>query len=314
MLQANIPELTDSSDIAADPKKLKQRFDKDGYIFVRNMLDEELIEWARTQYCEKLAEDDLVEPGDTSAKWTGAQKRREEPCDTLGTTVWSEIVAQESLNYLSKAVLQEDLVWIPIIRHRCSLPSGPELAGEDIFFNRHQDSYFNEGLDFAICWLPMMDIPRRRGGLTIAAGLHQSGDFHEPTPPFPIPEGRIPENSWRTADYRPGDILIFHKAIPHAGLRNQSDHIRLSMDLRVIGKSSQQPIVGHVASVGHNALTLVNDDGEHRIHVDEATFIRDIVSKRYSADELDKVAAVGAKILAVTNSSNLASLVRPIKY
>ena len=42
---------------------------------------------------------------------------------------------------------------------------------------------------------------------------------------------RIPQ-TWLTADYRPGDLLVFHSLMIHRALPNTSDRIRLSLDTR----------------------------------------------------------------------------------
>lgn len=314
MLQMQIAELTDSTDIAHDGEALRARFQEDGYVFLRDQLDPEMVSWAREQACGKLAEDGLIEDGDLSAKWTGSAKVRPEPCDALGNIVWDKIVADPALNRISSALVEDELSWVPIVRHRCALPTGPEKEGEDLFAGRHQDSVYNKGLEFAICWLPLMDIPRARGGLAIATGLLDKGDLHVSVDPYYIPKSAIPFDAWRTTDFRPGDVLIFNKSIPHAGLRNMTDNIRLSVDLRVIAKSAPQPIFGEVTEVANDNVTIRTEAGETKsVRVNGETFIRDLVHK-YELEDLSKVAFVGANVMAVADRADNATLMRTIKY
>jgi hypothetical protein len=89
----------------------------------------------------------------------------------------------------------------------------------------HQD-YGAAGVqDMLTTWLPLMDIPLPVGGLAVQPGSHL-GPPQRPRLLEPRQRG------WATADYRPGDVLIFHCLTAHAALPNQSSALRISGDFR----------------------------------------------------------------------------------
>jgi hypothetical protein len=49
------------------------------------------------------------------------------------------------------------------------------------------------------------------------------------------------EPGWVTADYRAGDVLLFHSLTVHAGKQNHADALRLSADFRY--QSVHEPVV-----------------------------------------------------------------------
>ncbi len=89
----------------------------------------------------------------------------------------------------------------------------------------HQD-YQNSGVqDMLTTWLPLMDIPAEVGGLAVLPGSNLG-------PPVRPRLLRRHERGWVTADYRPGDVLIFHCMTAHAALPNRTSAMRLSTDCR----------------------------------------------------------------------------------
>ena len=72
-----------------------------------------------------------------------------------------------------------------------------------------------------------------------AWGCSNTWSTKRPTPTFifrgrkqrVVPLERI-EGPWLTAEYAPGDIVLFHSMAVHRALPNRSDRIRLSLDAR----------------------------------------------------------------------------------
>jgi ectoine hydroxylase-related dioxygenase (phytanoyl-CoA dioxygenase family) len=306
-------DFEDSSSLISQPLALRERFDRLGYIFVRGIVDLDWIAWARGCYKEVLAAQGLVDPAVEAPVWTGKRPERPPSCDSLGDKVWRKFISQSPANDVVAKVLGEKPYWLPIVRHRCTLPSEPLALEADPVPLRHQDGFFNAGLDFMICWLPLMDIPRDRGGLAIAVGMHKKGYLHDTVEPFKIPREAIPQQTWSTTHFRPGDLLMFHRAIPHAGLANHTDQVRLSMDIRVLPESAARPIIGKVKSVDTDSVLIHTDeDQDVRVSVTAETFIRNMnPSVRV---ELKSIAYEGARVLAMTDDERRASVIRSIAY
>ena len=74
--------------------------------------------------------------------------------------------------------------------------------------------YLGAGVqDMLTTWIPLADVPAELGGLAVRPGGHQE------RPGLPrLLSGD--ERGWASADYRPGDVIIFHCLTPHAARPN----------------------------------------------------------------------------------------------
>ena len=77
-----------------------------------------------------------------------------------------------------------------------------------------------------------------------------------------IPREAIPEDQWRTANFRVGDVLIFNYLTAHTALPNPSDEFRLSLDVRAIPSWAPQPVIGAVEQVAGDDVTIRTEDDE----------------------------------------------------
>ena len=65
--------------------------------------------------------------------------------------------------------------------------------------------------DMFTTWVPLVDVPEGMGGLAVRAGTQEHAAF--------LPRNMNPaEPGWSTADFRPGDVLVFHCLTSHAAL------------------------------------------------------------------------------------------------
>lgn len=313
----HVAPLTESTDLIGNPEALRERWQNDGVLFMRGVLDPELIEWARGKYREVLAAEGLIDPENERPLWTGKEPQSRNPCNALGTEVWQEIVKQPELNQIVRAIFKGEPVWIPIVQHRSGMPSGPVEQGQDIFSGRHQDGFFNEGMQFIICWIPMRDITMETGSFAVAPGTHKSGTLHvEAADGYPIPSGVIPDEAWRSADFKVGDVLIFSYLTAHATLPNPSNEIRMSLDVRAIPEYAPQPVVGTVEHVENCDVKIRRDEGGlATVHVSDSTFIRDMnPHPRVPTGELGRIAYPGARVMAMAHEDGKATVLRRFAY
>jgi hypothetical protein len=309
----DVARLTDSTALIGDAQAIRRRYDDDGVLFFRGVIDPALMAWAQERYRGALADEGLIDLADEAPVWTGKRTETWRPCDALGTTVWHEVVKQPRLNAIMRDVFDADPVWIPIAAHRSGFPTGPLQAGQDLFAGRHQDGFYNEGMLFTICWMPVRDVKMDRGSFAVAPGTHKRGSLHDTSlANNAIPPGAIPEEAWRTADFRVGDVLIFNYLTAHTALPNPSDEIRLSLDVRAIPAWAPQPVIGAVETVDGGDVTIRTEaDGLVTVHVTDDTLIRDMNPwPRIPLSELRKIAYPGAHVMAMARQDRTVSVLR----
>jgi hypothetical protein len=308
-----VTPLSDSSSLIGDAPALRRRWDEDGVLFLRGVMDPELIGWAREKYRDALAAEGLIDPAVETPLWTGEPPKTRRPCDALGTSVWHDVVKQPELNAILRDVFDGEPVWIPIAAHRSGMPTGPVREGEDIFSGRHQDGFYNEGMQFAICWMPIRDVDMNSGSFAVAPGTHRRGVLHSETrDDYAIPPGTIADDAWRSADFRVGDVLIFNYLTAHATLPNPSNEIRMSLDVRAVPSWAPQPVVGTVGAVQNTDVTIRTDSGEDvTVHVTDETFIRDMNPRpRMPTSDLTRIAFPGARVMAMAGPDRRATVMR----
>jgi hypothetical protein len=309
----NVNQLTDSTALIGDAEALRRVYQEDGVVFLRGVIDPALIAWGREHFREALAAEGLIDPANEAPVWTGKKTETWRPCDAIGTKVWHEIVKQPLLNQVMRDIFDDEPVWIPIAAHRSGLPTGPVQEGQDIFAGRHQDGFYNEGMLFTICWMPIRDVKMDRGSFAVAPGTHHRGSLHDTSlPGNAIPRDAVPDEAWRSADFRVGDVLIFNYLTAHTALPNPSDEIRLSLDVRAIPASAPQPVIGAVEKVEGKDVTIRTEDaGLVTVHLSEETLIRDMNPwPRIPLAEVEKIAYPGAHVMAMARTDRSVTVLR----
>lgn len=121
---------------------------------------------------------------------------------------------------------------------RAVYPNHPEALGP-----AHQDGgRLHDMEQFITAWIPLVNIDQECGGL----GLYLSLGL----PNAAIPEGEHGINMGAIAPkpiyMSPGDVLIFHKWLPHVSMPNTSDRVRYSLDMRIysslVGEQKKEAI------------------------------------------------------------------------
>lgn len=306
----HVAQLQDSSDILANRRLVRERWEKDGVLFFRNVIPAALVSWAEGLFREKLANEDLIDPALDRLVWTGKQPVSRRPCDAIGTEIWHKFAELPVLNDLAHIALDDDPLWIPIVGHRSSLPTGPVEDGDDIFFGRHQDSYFSRGMHYIVFWMPIRDASIDAGSFAVAPGMHKRGDLYGEDHKMIVDS--VPDEAWQSADFRAGDLLMFDFFTPHATLPNPSDQIRISLDMRAVGKHSAVPLFGTVEHVEGCAVTIRTEDGRlETVTVCDETYIRDMNPfPRIATHDLGRIAYPGAHVMATRDEQDRAIVLR----
>ena len=229
----------DSTALLAEGAGLYRRIQRDGYLFIRDLLPKEDLEGLRTEWLLKLEEAGWVKenfsPGEGIAD---PDSFCVEPQDAymdalLGVYRLRAFHAlQQHPNLLR---LLERMLGGTVIPH-------PRLIGRVIFPQReeyttppHQDFINIQGTqETYTAWIPLSSLSAEMGGLQIAAGSHLGGvyDFRPALGAGGLAVTEPLENAWVNSPIEQGDVIIFHSMAVHKGLANRGNRLRLSIDGR----------------------------------------------------------------------------------
>jgi hypothetical protein len=230
-----VDELADSRALAGDPAALRARLAADGYVFLRGLLPRQRVRAASEQVATALR----------AGGWTAAGSPLLGPAagprEALADPAYRAAVmslAFHALPYLAplreavRRILGPGAFSYPVKVLRAV---APESAAEPARGRYIHCDYMGSGVqDMLTTWLPLAEVPAALGGLAVRPGGHRD----RPRPPRLL-TGTEP--GWRTTDYRPGDVIIFHCLTPHAALPNTGRQLRLSADFRWQQPSSPAP-------------------------------------------------------------------------
>ena len=284
-LTANPPirEFRVSNDLLGDRAALDAAWERDGYWFFRKVLDLGALARLRAVYLKVLGDLGVLDTRHSDvAIYNGAPldnypiKMGGDPAidPLLALDPMKAFVEDPPVRAFFTKVFGDEPFWVPNTEYH-AVPPNPAHRGSR-FNYVHCDGANNRGLPLRVCWIPVARIDEATGGLTLAEGLHQPrmNDFARPV--AGIGQGVVPADAWRRTEFEPGDVLMFSLDTPHSGLANRSDrYFRLSMDIRGMKKSENVPMLGKVAAIDENAVTLVDDQGRSRtFRLTEDSFCR----------------------------------------
>jgi hypothetical protein len=229
----------DSSSLRDDGAALAARMQRDGYLFLPALLPRADLASVQQQI-GKIARD---------AGWL----RRDAPvddaiADVSGFCVDPDPTYLKTLRQINRLEdyhalkhhpimidLFERMLGGPILPHPRVLMRNIFPARDEYTTKAHQDFPNVQGTtEVYTAWMPLIDCPMEVGPLQIAAGSHTNGVYD-----FGIAGGaggieiKDPlEGTWVSADFRLGDVLLFHSMVVHKGVPNRSNKLRMSMDVR----------------------------------------------------------------------------------
>jgi phytanoyl-CoA dioxygenase PhyH len=232
-------ELRTANHLLDDVEQLRRLYREEGYLFFRNVLDTSAVLKAKQQFVYELQHQGVAKRDASEPLWTGAGLDQINDDTLYALDGYQELLELESTRNVIERVFAEPVFMYRNVDIRFALPND-----EKHLTPPHQDHFFIRQTDsFRTVWIPLMNVERHVGGLAVAARSHQRGlleHVEHQTAYSYIFRGRkqrgVPLDSirqaWLTADYRPGDFLMFHSLMIHRALSNTSDRIRLSLDTR----------------------------------------------------------------------------------
>ena len=224
-------ELVDSRALLGDWAALRELIATDGYVFMRGLLDHDMV-----ATIGRTALGHLQQAGWTQAGPDPVNARPLMPvhavrmANAFGDPGYQRILADPALNKIAFVSPLADLMaqilgpagfCYPLKLPRIVYPTSavPHQPGNVV----HKD--YRAVQDMFTCWVPFGEIPQSLGGLAVKPGSqHTSRVRYRPL-------DRL-EPGWLTTDYRPGDVLVFHCLNTHAALPHHGERMRFSTEFR----------------------------------------------------------------------------------
>lgn len=288
---------------------LDRAWETDGYWYFKDVLDKEAVGRMRRVYTDELERLKVIEPSngartDKSVKWNGASLTDfPHRMDTLWhNDTWKLLTSAPPIKEFFTELLGDKPIWLPIVEYRATPPVPEDVKKSGQWSTGiHQDGPYSPGIPFRICWIPLATIDREIGGLALVEGMAEKVNQHPIVNGAPgyISQESMPADRWRTANYEAGDVLLMNPWTPHTGLYNISSRFRLSMDHRVLIAADGAPAIGKVKEVSTKHLVVVDDEEvEHRMELDDDTYIRPNDGKRLRGQEILDFYKPGVNVIA----------------
>jgi hypothetical protein len=224
------------SDAFGDAAALNARLDADGYLFFRSLVDKQHALEVRRDVLALCLEAGWLDA--TAPLMEGIYSGRPFPDANEYGQLYGRLIELDSFNRFSSApelvALFGRLLGGAVLVHRRNIAriSFPQNSAETT--QPHQDFFYIRGTPATYTtWIPLGDCPRNLGGLAIAEGSHHNGLLTHVPASGPGGHGVRVAGRWLSADYRVGDVVLFHSHTVHGSLHNRSaDRVRLSVDYR----------------------------------------------------------------------------------
>jgi len=307
-------EFNVSNHLLGDREALKAAWERDGYWFFRDVLDKEVIARIRQVHIDYLTEMGLIDPGAPEPRYNGADYAHV-PVNSNQTKLNDRKLHKmlheaPTINAFFADLFGCDPFWVPFTIHRNNPPVTDRSKPR--FDMIHADGFYNEGLPFLICWVPLDVIDEDVGGLAVVEGVHRQPSLHKRVDMkiMPIRAEDVPEGHWRRTTYRPGDVLLMDLDTPHSGLSNISkDRFRFSMDTRIMPSDGNTPFVGSIVAVSDSEVTLTDaKGGQHTLRFDEKSFVRGNMGDQMPLSAIPSRYHPGDEIIVLTDGDRVINL------
>jgi hypothetical protein len=230
-LLAPSTELIDSRALLGDWQALRDRIATDGYVFMRGLLDPAMVGTVGRTGLTHLQAAGWTQPGpDPVTAPPRLPVHAVAMRNAFGDRGYQRILADPGFAMIPFVSPLADLMGqilgpagfcYPLKLPRIVYPASlvPRQPGNVV----HKD--YRAVQDMFTCWVPLGEVPHTLGGLALRPGSqHTTRVRHHPL-------DRL-EPGWLTADYQPGDVLVFHCLTTHAALPNHEARMRFSAEYR----------------------------------------------------------------------------------
>ena len=253
--------LRDSSDALSDLAMLRERMNREGYLYLPGLLNKDWVMDARRTLTDMLAEaghldtrfpsiDAIAKPGGTGP-WIGHGDERLKSADsTIHRLLYTGNMMHFFTQFLNGAVRHYDFTWYRIANPGYATQSHCDI----VYMGRGTPNVYT-------AWTPLGDVPLEEGGLMLLEGSNcherlkntygkkdvdafctnktgaaaKDGWHAKHGGGLATDANQIRRSlggRWLTTDFHAGDVLIFSMFTVHASVDNCSNRVRLSTDSR----------------------------------------------------------------------------------
>ena len=229
---------------------LQKALEKDGYIYIKNVINEEEISKAREDIFQKLGEVNELKYPFSDGIASGKSNR-----DVLFSSrgkFWEQVSNISSLRNITNGKtlnkIFDKIFGMPSVGFDFIFL---RAVGGGKFTHMHCDAGFftRKTQKVLTCWLVFTDVPLDKGPLFVIEGSHKYDDIYKKYYGFdvdknknlkasieshPVDFAKERKSKILTAHFNPGDILIFGMYTVHGTFENHSkdNKIRLTCDIR----------------------------------------------------------------------------------
>ena len=230
----------DSTPIRNDGPALKTRLERDGYLFIRQLLPKKAVLKVRSRLLETAAaggwldKSTPIEAG--VANQAAACKDPEGPYMKVFRNLWRDEELHRLTTHSNVISFFDSIFGEPTLTHPQFVQRNifPQRTNFDFTTRPHQDKPNIGGDTNYALWVPIGDCPVEKGSLAIAAGSHKSGILDIKVSSgaggmeiaVPVP------GEWVTGSFDAGDALIFSDQTVHQAMPNLTPELRQSFDAR----------------------------------------------------------------------------------
>ena len=230
-------EFEDSSRYVDDPVRLTAEISRNGYLFLRSLIDRGKVDQVRDDIIQLLKKYGYVEKDASEPNWTGKECDDSELRQVLTATnckvgrriagfnsLRAMLTSRELIGVFERLLGGEVLVWRDNFeRVRVVLPGKERIRLPTGFLGSratpaHQDGFIfrmKDGGDtpFYTAWIPLMDIDQSIGGLSLMKNSHRQGlyqHFYLRGEPRHMPLNREQLEEWKND----GAVAVDEGALP----------------------------------------------------------------------------------------------------
>jgi ectoine hydroxylase-related dioxygenase (phytanoyl-CoA dioxygenase family) len=242
-----LSELNDSNQLLGDAAALRQRLQRDGFLFLRGLIDREAVTEARTTIMQYMSEQQALVPNEPVLEGVMPSGGKSVPMMghkgiTSVPQVRRVLAAPELFTIFEQVfdgpALTFDYKWL-------------RAVGNEQYTSAHYDIvYMGRGsARLHTTWIPLGDFNVQQGTLAMVAGSHDAPSYEKLRQTYgkmdvdrDLVEGwftkepmEITEKfggQWATANFQMGDVMIFGMYMMHASTTNLTNRFRLSCDVR----------------------------------------------------------------------------------
>jgi ectoine hydroxylase-related dioxygenase (phytanoyl-CoA dioxygenase family) len=241
-----------SNDALDDAPELRRRLDREGYLFIRRLVDPAPLRDLRAQLLAVLGDGGWLQAGSDPIDGIAEVARKCAEGDPEYLAVYRGVQRLEAFHRMAHhptiLAVMERIIGETVLPHPAKVARLWFPQNTLHTTPAHQDFvHFQGTYETYTCWMPVGDCPIELGPLAVLAGSHRSGEIYEHH--FALGAGGLAvdpalDGVWLSNDFAIGDALIFPSRTVHRALPNLTpDRLRVSLDNRYQAQS--QPIAAH---------------------------------------------------------------------